>query len=337
MSRENTSPDASEGVTVSVEKSSLDDLLSGYSEVGLDGEFIWPISPRSLWTLYRSSAEHSRAINVKAESAFGGGLIGDAEKIETLCETGVADLFVHLGLDLETYGNAFLQVIRSKRDRRIIGLHRLPAITMTRYRAGFLQRVTGADGKEKKRTYTAQEVIHLRDLCPRGFRYALPTWIGVEDMLELAHAATRYNAAFFKNGAMPEYAVIFKGQQATKEAKQEIRDFFRNEHQGVDQAHRTMVLQSSDEGSVEFEKLTADVKDGDFLKLLDASRDRIPVAHGTPPRVLGIMTAGQLGGGGEVAGQLFTFEHLTLPQASTRATKLCATYSRRTPSRCSHS
>ncbi len=224
----------------------------------------------------------------------------------------MADLFVHLGLDLETYGNAFLQVIRSKRDRRIIGLHRLPAITMTRYRAGFLQRVTGADGKEKKRTYTAQEVIHLRDLCPRGFRYALPTWIGVEDMLELAHAATRYNAAFFKNGAMPEYAVIFKGQQATKEAKQEIRDFFRNEHQGVDQAHRTMVLQSSDDGSVEFEKLTADVKDGDFLKLLDASRDRIPVAHGTPPRVLGIMTAGQLGGGGEVAGQLFTFEHLTL-------------------------
>ncbi len=84
MSRENTSPDASEGVTVSVEKSSLDGLLSGYSEVGLDGEFIWPISPRSLWTLYRSSAEHSRAINVKAESAFGGGLIGDAEKIETL-------------------------------------------------------------------------------------------------------------------------------------------------------------------------------------------------------------------------------------------------------------
>jgi len=31
-----------------------------------------------------------------------------------------------------------------------------------------------------------------------------------------------------------------------------------------------------------------------------------------PPRMLGIMTAGQLGGGGEVSGQLFTFEHLTL-------------------------
>ena len=71
-------------------------------------------------------------------------------------------------------------------------------------------------------------------------------------------------------------------------------------------------MTSGEDGSIEIERLTADVKDGDFLKLIDATRDRIPVAHGTPPRILGIMSAGQLGGGGEVSGQLFMFEHLTL-------------------------
>jgi HK97 family phage portal protein len=301
-----------ETTTVTVLKSGLPGLLSGGSEVGLDGEFNWPIAPLSLATLYRASAEHNRAIHVKAESAFGGGLLGEAEVIEALCETGATELFVLLGLDLETFGNAFLQVIRSSDDTRIIGLRRLPAITMSRFRAGFLQRVSGPDGNTKKVTFTGREIVHLREPCPMGRRYAYPTWIGAEGMLELAHAAIRYNAAFFKNNAIPEYVITFKGSTPSAAQKEAIRDFFRSEYQGIENEHRTLVLTTSDDSEVEIKRLTADVKDGDFLKLVDAARDRVPVAHGVPPRMLGIMTAGQLGGGGEVSGQLFTFEHLTL-------------------------
>jgi len=298
--------------TVDVLKSNLPGMLSGGSEVGLDGEFLWPIAPAGLALLYRSSAEHSRAIHVKAESAFGGGLLGEADAIEALCDTGASEMFVLLGLDLETYGNAFLQVIRSTDGTRIIRLRRLPAITMSRFRGGFLQRITGPDGNTRKVTFTAQEIIHLREPCPMGRRYAYPTWIGAEGMLELAYAATRYNAAFFKNNAIPEYAITFKGVTPSAAQREAIREFFRSDFQGIDNAHRTLILTAGEDGEVGFEKLTADVKDGDFLKLIDAARDRVPVAHGTPPRILGIMTAGQLGGGGEVAGQLFTFEHLTL-------------------------
>jgi HK97 family phage portal protein len=219
---------------------------------------------------------------------------------------------VLLGLDLETFGNAFLQVIRSSDGERIIGLRRLPAITMSRYRGGYLQRVGKPNGDTRKVTFTAREIVHLREPCPLGLRYALPTWIGAESMLELAHAATRYNASFFKNNAIPEYAITFKGVTPSAEQKRAIQAFFRNEHQGMDNAHRTLIMTSGEEGEVDIKRLTADVKDGDFLKLIDAARDRIPVAHGTPPRILGIMSAGQLGGGGEVSGQLFMFEHLTL-------------------------
>jgi hypothetical protein len=304
-----------DGVTVIVQKSEIDGLLTSRAEVGLDGEFLWPIEPRNLAVLYRASAEHGRAIHVKAESAYGGGLIGDVngiERIEELCDTGVAELCVLLGLDLETYGNAFLQVIRSSDGERIIGLRRLPAITMSRYRKGYIQRIGRPNGEARKVHFTAREIVHLREPCPLGQRYALPTWIGAEGMLELAHAATRYNASFFKNNAIPEYAIIFKGVTPTAVQKRAIQNFFRNEHQGLDNAHRTLIMTSGEEGAVEIKRLTADVKDGDFLKLIDAARDRIPVAHGTPPRILGIMSAGQLGGGGEVSGQLFMFEHLTL-------------------------
>lgn len=294
-------------------KSDLAGLLSSRPDVGLDGEFLWPIHPHSLMMLYRASAEHGRAIQIKSETAFGGGLVGGgASKIEVLCSTGAAELFASLGLDLETYGNAFLQVIRSRDETRVIGLRRLPALTMSRYRGGFLQRVPQPNGDTKKITFTEREIIQIKELCPEGRRYALPTWIGAEGMLELAQAATRYNASFFKNNAMPEYAITLKGITPSKEMKSDIQNFFRSEYQGLDNSHRTLILHHPEEGEIKFDKLTEDVKDGDFLKLIDSARERIVVAHGVPPRMLGIMNAGQLGGGGEVSGQLFTFEHLTL-------------------------
>lgn len=301
-----------QGFTGELLKSDLPAMLLGQPAAGVDGEFLWPIAPRALLTLYRTSAEHGRAINVKAQSAFGGGLIGEqVERIATLCDRGPADLFVGLGMDLETFGNAFLQVIRNSR-KGIAGLRRLPAITMTRFREGFLQRVPLPNGDTRKITFAPDEILHLRVPCPAGGRYALPEWIGVEGMLELARAAIAYNAKFFSNNAIPEHAVIFKGAAPSQSQKEAIAGFFRHEYKGFENSHRTLLLHVSEETTVEFKRLTADVKDADFLKLIDAARDRIPVAHGVPPRMLGIVTGGQLGGGGEVSGQLFSFELLTL-------------------------
>lgn len=301
-----------EAGSAEVLKSDIMTML-GAQEVSLNGEFAWPIPPNALAMLYLASAEHCRAINIKAESAFGGGLMGPrAAELDALCDGGATELFVNLGIDLETYGNAFLQVIRSSDGKRIISLRRLPAITMSRYRNGYLQRAWSAEGREKKTTFTADEIVHLREPCPFGGKYARPTWIGTQAMMELAKAAIDFNTAFFTNSAMPEYAVIFKGSAPSKEQKKVIGDFFRAEFQGTHQQHRTLLLHVSEETTVEFERLTSEVKDGDFLKLMDAARDRMPTAHGVPSRMLGIMSGGQLGGGGEFANQLFGFEHMTL-------------------------
>lgn len=311
MSTSNAPSDDPGAVTVTVAKSAVAQMFLMPDGVGMDGEYPWPIHPLALLRLYRGSSEHARAIQVKAEGAFGGGLLGDTEAIEKLCPTGAADLFTQLDIDLGTYGNAFIQVIATASGVPV-ELRRLPAVTMARTASGFVQRVFGEDGQIKKIAFNATEIIHLRDLCPMGGRYALPAWIGGQGMLELAEAAIAYNAAFFKNSAIPEYAVIFEKVTPSEAQKAAIKEFFKTEFQGVDNAHRTLILTTGEEGSVKFEKLTADIKDADFLKLIDAARDRIPVAHGTPPRVLGIVSAGQLGGGGEATGQMFIFEHLTL-------------------------
>lgn len=279
---------------------------------GIDGEFVWPHPPLHLAALFRASAEHSRAITLKAEGAFGRGIIGTgADQLNRVCDGGAAELFTGLGVDQECYGNAFLQTITGA-GGRIAQLRRLPAITMSRYRGGFLQRIPLPNGDRKIVTFSPDEITHLKDHSITGRQYGEPSWIGAEGMLDLTRAAVGFNAAFFKNNGMPEYAVIFEGGNPTDAQKAAVRDFFRRDFQGVGNAHRTMVLHHGEGQKVRFEKLTADMKDGDFLKLLDAARDRIVTAHGVPPRMLGIMAAGQLGGGGEITGQMFMFEHLTL-------------------------
>lgn len=300
------------GMTVEILKSGLGQLT--LPAPGLTDELPWPISPEALLTLYRNSPEHARALNLKAEGCCGLGVAGrGAPRLEALCPAGAADLFVDLMLDWQCYGNAFLQLIKA--GEQITSLRRLPARHMVRTRAaGYRQRLLDSQGQERLTRFKAADILHLRPPCPAGGYYALPSWIGARGMLELAQAAVDYNDRFFKNHALPEYAVISKGESALGEAeKQTIQEFFKREYQGPDNSHRTLYLHTSGmDADIQFQRITAETKDGDFIKLMDAARERIIAAHGVPPRLMSIAQSGQLGGGGEVQQQFFLFESLTL-------------------------
>jgi HK97 family phage portal protein len=282
---------------------------------GKDNVIAWPVDPENLFTLYLYSAEHSRAIHIKAEGCFGRGMEGDgAEKLDGLTQAGVADLFTQLGVDIETYGNAFVEIVRDSR-KAIRELRRIPARSMWRNadERRYTQINYTPQGNIDVVDFAPEEIMHLRYACPAGTYYALPQWVSSAGMIELIHAAVRFNQQFFSNKSLPEYALITKGQQLSETQLNTVQDFFRREFQSLDNAHKTLYLHLSDDAAdLRFEKLTGDNKDGDFLKLLDAARDRIPIAHGVPPRMLGIVTAGSLGAGSEVAGQLHVFEEYTL-------------------------
>ena len=296
-------------------KSTPKELCKWDEPAALDfnGCYAHPIAPSSLLLLYGACSEHARAIQIKAECTCGNGLSGEgADKLEKLCSTGAADLFTSLLLDQETYGNAYLQLVRSN-DKRLVELRRLPAITMARTPTGYQQRYYGENNKQRQVTFKREEIVHLRPACPAGGYYALPTWIAASGMLELVHAATKFNASYFANSAIPEYIITTTGTSRPPDAMiADLKDFFERNYQGPLNSHRVMHMHLQDPNSdIRFEKIT-DNKDGEFLKLLDAARERVVTAHGVPPRMLGIVSAGQLGGGGEVAQQLFVFEHLTL-------------------------
>lgn len=308
-------------------KSEVTSLLTSVSRVGLDGALWWPVPPLGLLQLYLHSPEHARAVHIKAAGAYGLGMEferdPDAARFEGLCETGSADLFEGLGIDGQTYGNDWLETVRDGR-RRLLKLQRLPAVTMSRTKdGGHIQRIFDGD-KERVIRFAPDEARHFRAPCPSGGWYAYPSWMGAHGMMELAAAAVSYNQAFFNNSAIPEYAIITKGFELSDTQKDATRTFFRSEYKGLSSAHRTLYLHLPEkEHEIDFKRITADTKDADFLKLLDAARDRLPIAHGVPPRMLGIVTAGQLGGGSEVTAQLDLFEKLTLqPIRSKRLAQL---------------
>ncbi|MCK5872896.1 MAG: phage portal protein, partial [Methylococcales bacterium] len=263
--------------------------LTNTTSSGIENEIFWPVSQSSLLQFFFSSAEHSRCCQIKAEGAFGNGVVGDkSEVIEELCLTGSADLFTQIGLDLEIYGNGFLEIIRA--GSKIIGLSYLPAITMYRKNnlIDFVQKIVKPDGLEVFNHFDETEVIHFRHADSAGGYYSLPMWYGGSDMIELLNAATAWNKTFFEQNAMPTYAIITKGKPLNDAEMLAVQEVFRNDYKGLDNAHKTLLLHVGDtDAEIEFKQLTSSIKDGDFLKLLDAATGRITIAHGVPPRLLG--------------------------------------------------
>jgi len=280
----------------------------------VDGAIAWPRDPYALLTFYTASAEHARAIHVRASAAFGNGVTGDqAERLEALCPTGAADLFMSLAIDYGAFGNAFLYA-------GPLGLERRPALTMSRHASGgYIQTLYDPQGNHQTVFYKEAEIIHIKAPCPAGHWYSLPEWAGGWGMLELIQAATDYNREFFRNHGLPQYAIVTYGAKLSPDEETAVQNFFSSTYKGPGNQHKTLYLHCDDpqHGKVEFQKLT-DTKDGDFLKLLDAARDRIAIAHGVPPRLLGIVSAGSLGGGGEATAQIHIFEEVVNKPMRTR-------------------
>lgn len=284
-------------------------LRSSTASAAYPGEWAWPIDPQALAGLYFYHSDHARACQIKAEGIAGGGWQAAPPALATLLPVSV---LTRLALDLEVYANAFIELQRT-RGGQIIGLNILPAPTITLRQAGGLRQRVIDQSRWVTIDLVPEDTLHLRALCPLGYHYSVPVWTGARAMMDLIYAATRYNARFFESGAIPEHAVIHKGgPELSATQKDTIKTFFKDEFQGVERSRRTLLLSGlQDTETIEFRNVSQH-QEGEFLKLIEAARVQLPSAHGVPPRLLGIMSAGQLGGVSEVAQQMLMFQEFTV-------------------------
>ena len=279
--------------------------------LGADGVIEPFINFNQLLQFYYYNVYHQRSIKIKAA------LLSQCQESDLdkyLPEENYVKEFLYsLVCDLEIYGNAFLEKSGTPTDfslYQILGYQgRLNA------QKEILQVTTNSSALKL-------EGYHLKYYSPHGKYYGEPDYLTALEQIITTKRTDQYNTSFFENGARPGFGVIFENSSPNKEQVDAFKDFFGSSFKGHENAHKTLLLHTgkTPEGSapakVRLEKLDG-IDDMSFEKLKKVSRDDIVAAHGVPPRLVGIMAAGQLGGGAELIDQLHAFNEMVIkPKAN---------------------
>ena len=277
---------------------------------------VQPYHLKDLADLLLLSGYHARCIFLKAACIAFAGYECDTD-IESLCNEPFEELLFRFLVDYEATGNAYFEVARLQKKAIALWHVESPFVWIKPDRS-FVQEVLGMQDRVEFAAFghgngDVHELAHMRQYTPISSYYGLPAWIGSLLEVQMEAALKKFNAAFFNNHALPEYAVIAKQKGETElDIPDLLKQFFQEQYSGIDRAHRTLFLELDQDAEIKFEKITADLKDMDFKNLYEKVRDAIISAHGVPPRLLGVISAGQLGGGGEVEGQLKVFQETYL-------------------------
>ncbi len=248
----------------------------------------------SLLDLFYSNTYHRRAIQLKASLLSN---IEDGSKLENQSMTPKQLLYAFM-LNLELFGNAFLELAGKS-------IYLLPSIEARVDKEGAIYQV-------KNQKKIALEGKQLAYYSPRSSFYGEPDYLGSLLSIMTNAKADAFNSAFFDNSARADKAIVFENAEPDENQLKAFEQFFGSNFKGYQNAHKTLIVTAHGENSkVRFEDLSK-VDDLSFEKLKSINRDEIIAAHGVPPRMMGVISSGQLGGGGEVVGQLHSFNQLTI-------------------------
>lgn len=103
--------------------------------------------------------------------------------------------------------------------------------------------------------------------------------------VDLDNYSEKWNAQFFRNSGSPN-AVLQTDKKLGKEARGRIEKRLRERWTGVNNAHKTMILESG----LKWEKISLSQKDMDFVEQQKFSRDKILAIFRCPPTALGLTT-----------------------------------------------
>lgn len=247
-----------------------------------------------LLDMFYINTYHRRCIMLKAALLSN---IEDGSKLENQYMTP-KDLLYAFVLNAEIYGNAFLEICRDK-------LYILPTIEA---RVSENREVY----QQKNSKITKLDAAHLLYYSPKSRYYGEPDYLAALLPILINAKADSFNDSFFNNSARADKAIVFENAEPDEGQIKAFKEFFGSNFKGYENAHKTLVVTAMGENAkVRFEDLSK-TDDLSFEKLKNINKDEIITAHGVPPRMVGVMSAGTLGGGGELIGQLHSFNELTI-------------------------
>ena len=276
------------------------------------------------------NAYHARCLRLKSDVAVGLGVnivegnetkIHDRLRIINAYGESFHEVISRVMLDYETTGNGYIEVVTGP-GGLVNELYFLPSVKMYRrprnaatqfyYQNQDRGIMDGMPAYDPETVEAGSSVLCIKNNTQGSLHYGLPDWRGCIPDVELDYYATLYNRRFFINTGIPDLAIVVEGGSFDKPTQDAVSSFLVSNIKGFMNAHRTLYLPVSDpDVKVRFERLGMEMpKDASFEQLRVRCRDNIVSSHGVYPRLVGIVSSGQLGGGGEAAGQLKTFQEI---------------------------
>lgn len=247
--------------------------------------------------------------------------------LEGFPEMGFQGAIDRFYFDHLSIGNSFLEHALARSEQYPGTYYHAPGYTMRRMQPKKVNQYSSYGGYRQIRgsktrnfrypgegDYDHNEIHHYMNYDPKSSYYGVPYWVAAIGDIALDRSAVEFNINMFQNEMTGKIILTVTGGQFGEKTKENIRQFATNNLQGVSNAGRTLLLEIQQEGaSVNVEHLWKEIaknKDLSFSEGRKDTRDAILRSHKVPPRLAGVMSAAQLGGTGEVEGQLQIFKEV---------------------------
>lgn len=168
-----------------------------------------------------------------------------------------------------------------------------------------------------------EQLFYFHPYASNEFYYPLPYYVGAIPAIKTDIASDEYAAGEMENGLSAKHIIIFKGNYTPEAKKSEARAFVKTFVVGVKKSLPIIHFTKDPESTMEVKKIDSIGKDEKYTKINENSMQKILSGHGvTSPMLVGIRTAGSLGGGDELATASALFYRNTIRPKQNIITKI---------------
>lgn len=282
--------------------------------------------PQALIDFYHRSSVHATAINSKHQAVIGQGLTGlDEDILKIANKEGETwnDIFYKVALDRVLYGGFALEAIWSQDRTKIAEIYHIDFSYVRAKKMDMRGNVPGyyvwRDWSKTRslipnksdipylpkfsrvdRTEPSQ-MIYFKPYTSGLDYYPLPDYMGALKTIELDTEVDNFHTNNLKNGLAPSLAIT-TFTDADDDERDVIERMLREAYQGTDNAGSLMYMDVANRDQMpEITPIPQNGADGYYTTVNDMVTQKILTGHRiTSPMLVGIKTAGQLGGRDEL-------------------------------------
>lgn len=292
-----------------------------YVRFGNDNQF-----PDHLIELYNNSSIHNTCINATVTAIIGEGLTSNRQELLNRANTQGEtwnDILRKTASDLKVFGGFALEVIWSNDGSRIAEVYHIDFSYLRAKEKNEKGRIEGyfVSDEWAKGTYKVQlddmpylpvynpetaryypnQVLYYQPYRPGQNYYPLPDYVGALKVIDLDRNVDIFHNSNIENGLAPSLSIT-TFTNANDDEREVIEHMLRSQWGGPNNAGSLFYMDvDSPENAPKIEPIAQNGADDYYVSLNESTMQKILTAHRiTSPMMLGIKTAGQLGGRDEV-------------------------------------